>query len=56
MFDKLVLRGVSIDSINFGFNILKRTEPKLKYEQRDYSAYLDDILNRAESEAKSAGR
>lgn len=33
---------------HLGFNILSRIEPKPKYEK--YSAYFNDIFNRAETE------
>ena len=49
VFDKLIRRGINNQNIDLGFNILGRVEPKPKYE--DYSAYFDDILNRAETEA-----
>ena len=48
VFDKLIRRGINSQSIDLGFNILGRIEPKPKYEE--YSAYFDDIFNRAETE------
>lgn len=48
VFDKLIRRGINSQSIGLGFNILGRIEPKPKYEE--YSAYFDDIFNRAETE------
>lgn len=48
VFDKLIRRGINSHSIDLGFNIVGRIEPKTKYEE--YSAYFDDIFNRAETE------
>jgi len=49
IFDILIRRGVSSQNIDLGFNIARRIEPRLKYE--DYQKYFDDVLNRAETEA-----
>ena len=51
IFDKLIRRGINSKSIDLGFNILGRIEPRLKYE--DYSTYFDDILNRTATETDS---
>jgi hypothetical protein len=48
IFDKLIRRGINSQSIDLGFNILGRIEPKPEYSE--YLAYFDDILNRAETE------
>lgn len=50
-FDKLIKRGVSIDNVRLGFEVLYGVTPKPKFEDEDYSAYFDDILARAESES-----
>ncbi|MHC3130026.1 MAG: hypothetical protein IBV52_08145, partial [Candidatus Bathyarchaeota archaeon] len=47
VFDKLIKRGVNIDNIRLGFEMLFEIRPK--YE--DYSAYFDDVLIRLESES-----
>lgn len=47
IFDKLIKRGVNIDNIRLGFEMLFEIRPK--YE--DYSAYFDDALIRLESES-----
>lgn len=46
VFDKLIKRGVNIDNIKLGVEILSNIKPK--YE--DYSPLFDDALARAESE------
>lgn len=46
VFDKLIKRGIDIDNIRLGFEIL--FEIKTKYE--DYSTYFDDVLDRTEKE------
>ncbi len=50
IFDKLIKRGVNIENINLGFEILRGIEPNLEYEDAQYSAYFDDVYDRAESE------
>ncbi|GAH67070.1 unnamed protein product, partial [marine sediment metagenome] len=50
-FDKLIKRGVNIDNVRLGFEVLHGVTPKPKFEDEDYSAYFDDILARAESES-----
>ncbi len=49
VFDKLIRRGMNSQSIDLGFNILGRVERKPEYEE--YSAYFDDIFNRAVTES-----
>lgn len=51
IFDKLIRRGINSKSVDLGFNILGRIEPRLNYE--DYSAYFDDILSRTATETDS---
>jgi len=51
IFDKLIRRGINSKSVDLGFNVLGRIEPRLKYE--DYSTYFDDILNRTTTETDS---
>jgi len=46
VFDKLIKRGVNIDNIRLGFEILFEIKPK--YE--DYSVYFDDVFARVEIE------
>jgi len=46
VFDKLIKRGVSVDNISSGFEILLKINPK--YE--DYSVYFDDVFARVEIE------
>jgi len=48
VFDILIRRGSTVQSIQLGLNIMSQIEPKLLYE--DYSKYFDDLLNRAETE------
>lgn len=48
VFDKLIRRGTNSQSIDLGFNILARIEPKPEYSE--YSAYFEDIYNRTETE------
>jgi hypothetical protein len=48
VFDILVRRGSTTQSIQLGLNIIGQIEPRLKYE--DYSGYFDDIFSRAETE------
>jgi hypothetical protein len=48
VFDKLMRRGINSQSIDLGFNILGRIEPKPEYNE--YAAYFDDILHRTETE------
>lgn len=48
VFDKLIRRGINSQSVDLGFNILGRIEPKPEYNE--YSAYFDDILHRTETE------
>ncbi len=48
VFDILIRRGSTIQSIQLGLNIMGQIEPRLQYE--DYSRYFDDLLNRAETE------
>ena len=48
VFDILIRRGSTIQSIQLGLNIMGQIEPRLKYE--DYSKYFDDLLSRAETE------
>lgn len=47
VFDKLVIRGVNINIIKLGFDVLSEIMPKYK----DYPKYFDDILDRAERES-----
>lgn len=47
IFDILIRRGISIQNINLGFNILGSIEPRPKYE--DCPKYFDDALSRAET-------
>ncbi len=49
VFDKLIRRGINSQSIDMGFNILGRIEPKPEYSE--YSTYFDDVYNRTETEA-----
>lgn len=46
VFDKLIKRGVSLDNIRPGFEILLKVNPK--YE--DYSVYFDDVFDRVKIE------
>lgn len=48
VFDILIRRGGTIQSIQLGLNIMSQIEPRLQYE--DYSKYFDDLFNRAETE------
>lgn len=53
IFDKLIKRGDNIENIGLGFEILRKTEPKPKYEEKEHSTYFDDILARAEAESNA---
>ncbi|MFX0208361.1 MAG: hypothetical protein ACFFDT_20430 [Candidatus Hodarchaeota archaeon] len=48
VFDILIRRGSTIQSIQLGLKIMGNIEPRLKYE--DNSRYFDDLLSRAETE------
>lgn len=48
VFDILIRRGSTLQSIQLGLNIMGQIEPRLKYE--GYSRYFDDLLSRAETE------
>ena len=47
VFDKLIKRGVNVNNIRLGFEILFKIKPR--YE--DYSVYFDDVIVRVESES-----
>jgi len=49
VFDKLIKRGVDINNINSGFEILSRIKPT--YE--DCYQYFDDVFDRAETESNT---
>jgi len=49
-FDKLINRGINIDNIRLGFEVLHGITPKPKFEDKEYSAYYEDTLARTESE------
>ena len=48
VFDKLIKRGVNIDNIRLGFEILNDNRINPKYEE--YPTYFDDVFARLESE------
>lgn len=48
VFDKLIKRGINIDNIRLGFEILNDNRINPKYEE--YPTYFDDVFARLESE------
>jgi len=49
VFDKLIKRGINIDNIRLGFEILNDNKVNPKYEE--YPTYFDDVFARLESES-----
>jgi len=51
VFTNLIRHGINTQSIDLGFSTISKIEPKLGFTQKEDLAYVEDILDRAESES-----